>query len=130
MGFATIGLSTSIHSSQALQQRGQGLTVSLLFLSSPNTDESFGIGVLAAYVDLHKAFDSINWDAIWRIFGLRAVSPKLINLIPEQYSGTESDVRCGVSISNLFIFVIGVCQGVYWFPHFAALVWTGLFGGC
>ena len=29
--------------------------------------------LLAAYVDLCKAFDSVNRDALWRILGLRGV---------------------------------------------------------
>ena len=36
--------------------------------------------LLAAYVDLSKAFDSVNRDSLWRS-GLRGVPPKLINLI-------------------------------------------------
>ena len=46
MGFATICTSTSTQSSQALQQRGQRLTVSLLFGSSRHADDSFGRGCL------------------------------------------------------------------------------------
>jgi len=52
--------------------------------------QEFRQGLLAAYVDLCKAFDSVNQDAFWRILGLRGVPPKLINLISERYSGTES----------------------------------------
>ena len=37
--------------------------------------------------------------------------PKLINLMSELYSGTESDVRCGDTISDLFPVVTGVRQG-------------------
>ena len=42
--------------------------------------------------------------------GLCGVPPKLINLISELYPGTESAVRCGGSISDLFSVVTGVCQ--------------------
>ena len=62
----------------------------------------FRQGLLAAYVDLCKAFDSVNQDALWRILGLRGVPPKLINLMSDLYSGTESPVRCGDTISDLF----------------------------
>ena len=41
----------------------------------------FWQGVLAAFVDLCKAFDSVNRDALWRILGLRGVPPKLIDLM-------------------------------------------------
>ena len=40
----------------------------------------FQQGLLAAFVDLWKAFDSGNRDALWRILGLRGVPPKLIDL--------------------------------------------------
>ena len=68
-------------------------------------------GLLAADVDLCKAFYSLNWDALWRILGLRGVPPKLIDLMSELYSGTESAVRCGGTISDLFPVVTGVRQG-------------------
>ena len=63
----------------------------------------FEQGLLAAYVDLSKVFDSVNWDALWRILGLRGVPLKLIDLMSELYSGTESAVRCGGSIPNLLL---------------------------
>ena len=40
------------------------------------------IGVLAAHVDLRKAFDSVNRDVLWRILALRGIPPKLVNLCP------------------------------------------------
>ena len=53
----------------------------------------------------------MNRDALWRILGLRVVPPKLINLMSELYSGTESAVRGGDTISDLFPVVTGVHQG-------------------
>ena len=82
------------------------MTVSLLFRSSPNADE-FRQGLLAAYIELRKAFHSVNRDALWRNLGLHEVPPKLTDLISELYSDTESAVRCGGSISDLFPIVIG-----------------------
>ena len=35
--------------------------------------QEFRWGLLAAFVDLCKAFDSVNRDALWRILGLRGV---------------------------------------------------------
>ena len=71
----------------------------------------FWQGLLAAYVYLCKAFDSVNQDALWRILGLCGVPPKLIDLMSELYSGTESAVRCSDTISDLFPVVTGVHQG-------------------
>ena len=67
--------------------------------------------MLAASVDLCEAFDSVNWGAFSRILGLRGVPPKLINLMSELYSVTESAVRWGGTISDLFPVVTGVRQG-------------------
>ena len=90
----------------------------------------FRQGLLAAYVDLCKAFDLVNRDALWRILSLCGVPPKLINLMSELYSGTESAVRCGDNISDLFPVVTGVHQGCVQPPHLSALVWTGFWGVC
>ena len=59
-------------------------------------------------MDLCKAFDSENQDALWRILVLRGVPPKLVNLMSELYSGAESAVRCGDTISDLFAVVTRV----------------------
>ena len=53
----------------------------------------------------------MNQDALWRILGLCGVLPKLIYLMSDLYSGTESAVRCRGTISDLFPVVAGVCQG-------------------
>ena len=78
----------------------------------------FQQGLLAAYVDLCKVFDSVNRDTLERILGLRGVPPKLIDLMSELYSGTESAVRCGGTIYDLFPVVTGVRQGCVLAPHF------------
>ena len=49
----------------------------------------------AAYIDLRKAFDSVDRGALWRLLGFRGVPQTLINLLFKLYSGTESAVRCG-----------------------------------
>jgi len=73
-------------------------------------------------------FDSANWDALWRILGLRGVPPKLINLISELYSGTESAVRCSVPSPTYLQLELEFVRGVSLPPHVSALVWTGFWG--
>ena len=60
----------------------------------------FWQGLLVAYVDLCKAFDSLNQDSLRRILGLLGVPPQLQNLMSELYSGADSAVRCGDTISD------------------------------
>ena len=66
---------------------------------------------LAAYVDLRKAFDSVHRDALWQVLRFRGVPDTLMHLLCELYSGTESAVRCGSSISDFFPVSAGVGQG-------------------
>ena len=58
----------------------------------------------------------MKWDALWRIVGLCGVPPKLINLMSELHSETESAVRCGGSIFDLFPVVTRVHQGYVLVP--------------
>ena len=52
----------------------------------------------------------IQRDALWRILGLHGVPTKLLNLMSQLYSSTESAVRSGDTISDLFPVVTGVRQ--------------------
>ena len=49
--------------------------------------QEFRKGLLASYVDVCKAFDSVNRVALWRILGLLGEPPKLINAMSELFSG-------------------------------------------
>ena len=69
----------------------------------------------------------MNRDDLLRILGLRGEppKPKLINRMSELYSGTESAVRCGDAISDLFKVVTGVYQGCVLAPTLfsTCMVW-------
>ena len=124
IGFVNICLSTNTQSSLALHNRGQRLTSSLLFGSTLNADESFCRGCSQPFIDLCKAFDSVNHNAFWMILGLRGVLPKLINLISELYSGTKSAVRCDDTISDISCCNWSsseVCTGPHTFQHLYGL---------
>ena len=73
----------------------------------------FRIELLAAYVDLRKAIDSVNRDVLCRILALRGIPPKLVKLISGLYSGywTKSAMRCDGTISDYFPVNTGVRQG-------------------
>ena len=71
----------------------------------------FNRGLLAAYIDLKKAFDSVHRESLWEILRLRGIPTKIIELIASLYTGTESAVRCGGGISSFFPVNSGVRQG-------------------
>ena len=68
-------------------------------------------GLLAAYIDLRKAFDSVNRDALWRLLSQRGIPPKLISLLSALYSDTASAVKVGSCTSDFFPVSAGVRQG-------------------
>ena len=86
-------------------------------------------GLLAAYVDLCRAFHSIYRDALWRNLGLHGVPLKLINLMPEQYSGTDSAVIVVIFPSLKYLqLLLEFARNVCWLPHFSTLAWTCILG--
>ena len=67
--------------------------------------------LVAAYVDLRKAFDSVDRGSLWRVLELRGIPPRLVRLISALYTDTSSVVRCGGGISDSFPVNSGVRQG-------------------
>ena len=63
--------------------------------------------MLAAYVNLKKAFDSVHHKALWDLLCLRGI----IGLLSGLYSWTESAVKCRVGVSSFFPVYTGVKQG-------------------
>ncbi|XP_047486540.1 uncharacterized protein LOC125037408 [Penaeus chinensis] len=68
----------------------------------------FQQGMLAAYVDLKNAFDSVHRESLWSLLGLRGFPPGIIGLLSGLYTDTESVVKCGSEVSLPFP---GVCWG-------------------
>ena len=50
--------------------------------------------MLAAYVDLKKAFDSVQCETLWDLLCLCVIPAGIISLLTSLYSGTESTVNC------------------------------------
>ena len=71
----------------------------------------FQRGLLAAYVDLKKAFDSVHRGTLWDILRIRGIPARIIDLMTGLYSRTESAVKCGGGISSFFPVDSGVRQG-------------------
>ena len=67
--------------------------------------------MLAAYVDLKKAFDSVHREALWDLLCLRRIPTGITGLLSGPYSGTESAVKCCGSVSSFFSVHTGVRQG-------------------
>ena len=55
----------------------------------------FPQGMLAAYVDLKKAFDSVHRETLWDLLRLPGIPARIIGLLTGLYSGTVSAENCG-----------------------------------
>ena len=71
----------------------------------------FQQGMLAAYVDLKKAFDSVHCKALWDLLCLCIIPAEIIGLLPGLYSRTASDVKC--KGGTLFVLLIFKCESVF-----------------
>ena len=71
----------------------------------------FRQGLLAAYVDFKKAFDSVHRETLWELLRLRGIPPVIIDLVSGLYTGTESAVKYGGGASRFFPVDSGVRQG-------------------
>ena len=58
--------------------------------------------MLAAYVDLKKAFDSVHQKILWDLLHLRGIPARIFSLLTGLYSGTVSAVKCGGGVSSFF----------------------------
>ena len=70
----------------------------------------FRQGMLAAYVDLKKAFDSVHRETLWDILRLRRIPAGIIGPISGLYSGTETAVKGGGGVSSFSSVNTGVRQ--------------------
>ncbi len=70
----------------------------------------FRQGLLAACVDLKKAFDSVHRESLWSLLRLRGVPAGILGLLTGLYSGAESAVKCGGGVSSFFPVSAGVRQ--------------------
>jgi hypothetical protein len=67
--------------------------------------------LFAAFIDLKKAFDSVNREALWHILANRGINEHLIALIKDLYTGTEACVVANGCESEWFQMHSGVRQG-------------------
>jgi hypothetical protein len=71
----------------------------------------FNMCLAKAYIDLTKAYDSINRWALWKVLRLYNVSTKLIALLEDLHTGTTAAVRLDGSLGPAFEVTAGVRQG-------------------
>ena len=79
--------------------------------SSCNEPE-FNASTYFCFIDLHKAYDSVNRNALWKVLQKSyKLSVKMIRIIQSLHDGTNGVVRFEGQVSSEFPIESGVKQG-------------------
>ena len=74
--------------------------------------------LFAVFVDLTKAFDTVNRPLLWEVLGRFGCPPRFLSLIRALHEGMSSRVSLGGELSDIFPVVVGVRQGCVLAPVF------------
>ena len=80
----------------------------------------------AVFVDLTKAFDSVNRPALWLILKKYGVPPKFLNITKQLHEGMQARVIYNGEASEPFKVQTGVKQGCVLAPTLFALYFAGV----
>ena len=80
---------------------------------------------LAAYVDIQKAFDTVDMQTLWDLLSRRGIPDGILSLISAHYTNSESAIKSGIDVSSFFQIKSRMRQGCVLAPEFLTLVMTG-----
>ena len=63
------------------------------------------------FIDITKAYDSVNRDLLWKVCRKYGVSQKFVNLLKMLYKNSRAKVRVEGELSDSFLIETGVLQG-------------------
>ncbi|KAK0152198.1 LINE-1 retrotransposable element ORF2 protein [Merluccius polli] len=67
--------------------------------------------ILAPFIDLSKAFDTINRELLWKHLSKLGVPPKFLSILQQLHDGMQARVLAGELQSQFFEVKVGVKQG-------------------
>ncbi|KAL9960175.1 hypothetical protein ACROYT_G033591 [Oculina patagonica] len=79
------------------------------------------VTLYANFIDLEKAFDSIQRDSLWKILKHYGIPSKLVNVIKMLYDDCKSQVICNTVLTDTFNVTTGVTQGCILSPFLFVL---------
>ena len=77
---------------------------------------SKGSEVFMAFMDLEKAYDRIDRDALWKVMGIYGIGGKLLSAVKSFYIESRACVRVGDEESEWFAVEVGLRQGCVMSP--------------
>ena len=85
-----------------------------------------GKDVYFAFMDLEKAYDRVDRDAMWNVLRMYGVGGKLLGAVKSLYVGSRACVRVGDEVSEWFPVRVGLRQGCVMSPWLFNLFMDGV----
>src|SRR5678815_2512593 len=78
------------------------------------------------FMDLQKAYDMVNREALWQVFVIYGIGGRLLNGIKSMYDDSEACVRINGVKSDWFSINSGMRQGCVMSPYLFNLYMDGI----
>ena len=75
-----------------------------------------GKEVYFAFLDLEKAYDRVDREAMWRVLRIYGIGGSLLKAVKSMYAGSKACVRVGSEMSDWFPVRVGLRQGCVMSP--------------
>ena len=75
-----------------------------------------GKDVYFAFLDLEKAYDRADREAMWKVLRIYGVGGRLLQAVESMYAGSKACVRVGSEVSEWFQVKVGLRQGCVMSP--------------
>ena len=85
-----------------------------------------GKDVFWAFMDLEKAYDRVDREALWSVLGMYGVGGRLLKAVKSLYENSRACVRVGNEVSDWFNVGVGVRQGCVMSPWLFNLYMDGV----
>ena len=108
-------------------RRGRGCT-DQIFTVRQICEKYLGKGkdVYFAFLDLEKAYDRVDRDAMWNVLRLYGIGGRLLRGVKSFYVGSKACVRVGNEVSEWFPVRVGMRQGCVMSPWLFSLYVDGV----
>ena len=82
--------------------------------------------VYLAFLDLEKAYDRVDTDAVWNVLRLNGIGGRLLRGVKSLHTGSKACVRVGNEVSEWFLVRVGLRQGFVMSPWLFNLYTDGV----
>lgn len=86
-------------------------------------------GLYITFIDLTKAFDTVNRDGLWKIMSKFGCPQKFINMVRLFHEGMEARVKDDGEFSKPFPVTNGVKQGCVLAPTLFSMLFSAMHSG-